>query len=93
MKYTPDLKNKYRSQIHTTLALKDHLKAVCDKQAIDEKLMLLTPSKSTGHTSRKKQNLLEGSSSASQTSTWRSAPAHAPSFSCLTASYQKAAKF
>lgn len=44
---------KYKSQIHTTLALKDHLKAVCDKQAVDKKLMLLTPSKSTGHTSRK----------------------------------------
>jgi len=47
MKYTPDLKDKYNSQIHTTLALKDHLRAVCDKQAIDTKLMLLTPSKNT----------------------------------------------
>lgn len=42
---------------------------------------------------QKNQNLLEGKSSAAQTSPWRSAPAHAPSFLCLTTSYQKAASF
>lgn len=31
MKYKLDLKDKYRSQIHTTVVLKDDLKATCDK--------------------------------------------------------------
>lgn len=32
MKYKPDLKDKYRSQTHPTVVLKDELKAMCDKQ-------------------------------------------------------------
>lgn len=31
MKYKPDLKDKYRSQIHPTVVLKDDLKAMCDR--------------------------------------------------------------
>lgn len=32
MKYKPYLKDKYRSQIHPTVVLKDDMKATCDKQ-------------------------------------------------------------
>lgn len=78
MKYKLDLKDKHRSQIHTTVVLKDDLKATCDKyRPYTEKI----------------ENLPWGSSSASPTSTWSSTPAHAPGFWNLTASYQTVAGF
>lgn len=78
MKYKPDLKDKYRSQIHPTVVLKDDLKAMCDRYK--------------PHT-QKIENLPWGSSSASPASTWSSTPDHAPGFWNLTASYQKVAGF
>lgn len=80
MKYKPDLKDEYKSQIHPTVVLKDDMKATCDKQV------------QATHT-EKIENLPWGSISVSPTSSWSSTPAHAPGFWNPTASYQKDAGF